>query len=299
MPNAINRFLELIDTESFHIPFSAQWAVLITLPDGLIGEIKNVPNFEDSRWYPGSDIFTELTKQSVFTDEGVGCIFADSVTQIGDGFGVTDADIGDSGTTGGIIPGIYSKNRTGFASKLLKMKFRETSLSFTDFVIRPWIILASHYGRIADKNNVTKSPEITVINFSKGKSPAQIRKSFKYFQCTPYMVDDIEMTYEKDTVMSYSVTWSFERYAIDEPARSLIGTVIGMQQDAESIRVGELARQRQPRAQGIIKQDSADKRRQLNNRDPLSFGGSSNRDPRFDPLGRFSEDDINNLLKGP
>jgi hypothetical protein len=214
MPNAINRFLELIDTESFHIPFSAQWAVLITLPDGLIGEIKNVPNFEDSRWYPGSDIFTELTKQSVFTDEGVGCIFADSVTQIGDGFGVTDADIGDSGTTGGIIPGIYSKNRTGFASKLLKMKFRETSLSFTDFVIRPWIILASHYGRIADKNNVTKSPEITVINFSKGKSPAQIRKSFKYFQCTPYMVDDIEMTYEKDTVMSYSVTWSFERYAI-------------------------------------------------------------------------------------
>jgi len=291
MSNAINRFLEQIDTESFHIPFSTQWAVFITLPEGLKDEIKNIPSFEDNRWYGASDIFSDLTEQKVFTDEGVGCLFADSVTQVGDGFGAVDADIGDSGTTGGIIPGVYSKNRAGFAQKQLKMKFRETSLSFTDFVIRPWIILASHYGRIADKNNVTKSPEITVINFRKGESPARIRKSFRYFQCTPYMVDDIDMSYDKDTAMSYNVTWVFERYAIDEPARALASFGAGQLLNAQATRVSEETRQKQPRPQGIFKQDSVNQRRQLNNQ--------GNLDPRFDPLGRFSQDEINDILKGP
>lgn len=221
MSNAINRFIELIDTPNFHIPFSTQWAALITLPSGLVDEIQNISFFEDNRWYKGNGIFNELTKRATFTDDGVACIFVDSITQVGDGFGAEDANIGDSGTTGGIIPGIYSKNRTGFAQKSIKMKFRETSLSFTDFVIRPWIILASHYGRIADKSNVTKSPEITLINFSKGEAPIgsepKVRKSIRYFECTPYQVDDIEMSYEKDTVMSYNVSWVFERYAIDAP----------------------------------------------------------------------------------
>jgi hypothetical protein len=243
MSNAINRFLEQIDTESFHIPFSTQWAVFITLPPELVNEIQNIKRFEDNRWYQFSDIFSDLTQQAVFTDEGVGCLFADSVTQVGDGFGAVDADIGDSGTTGGIIPGVYSKNRAGFAQKQLKMKFRETSLSFTDFVIRPWLILASHYGRIADKNNVTKSPEITVINFSKGESPAQIRKSFKYFQCTPYMVDDIEMSYDKDNVMSYNVTWVFERYAIDEPSRTPFSSAASREAQQQRIEARRESRQ--------------------------------------------------------
>ena len=298
MANAINRFLELIDTESFHIPFSAQWAVFIQLPDGLRGEITNILSFEDNRWYQANDIFSDLTKQPIFTDEGIGCIFADSVTQVGDGFGVVDADIGDSGTTGGIIPGVYSKNRAGFAQKQLKMKFRETSLSFTDFVIRPWIILASHYGRIADKNNVTKSPEITVINFRKGASPVQIRKSFKYFQCTPYMVDDMEMSYEKDNVMSYNVTWVFERYAIDAPDRA----AAGREAQERMLRIADETRKSQPRPQGIIKQDAKNQRQQRQD-DPAGLG--------FDPLNPLAppsnsrpstnnttRDELNNFING-
>ena len=241
MANAINRFFELIEDAQLHIPFSAQWAVIIDFPDNLSLNLPDISNLEGSNWEAaGANIFFDTDgspRSIIFADDGIGCILADEVNQIGDNYSVSDATIGDDGTTGGIIPGIYSKSREGFAQKKLNIKFRETSVSFADFVIRPWIIIASHYGRIADANNIIKS-EINIVSFGKAGAPGStrgdlepggfidIRKQFTYFGCTPLSITDIKLTYDKDVAMGYEVGWAFDKYAIREEPRPLLDSAV-------------------------------------------------------------------------
>lgn len=293
---AIDRFAELIDDAELHIPFSAQWAVLIDFPNNLSLNLPDISNFEGPGWNAaGANIFFDTDgspRAILFGEDGVGCIFADEVNQISDSYSVSDATIGDDGTTGGIIPGIYSKNREGFAQKKLNIKFRETSVSFVDFVIRPWLIIASHYGRIADANDIIKS-EINIVSFSKsGSSASNIRKVFTYFGCAPSSLTDIKLTYDKDVVMGYEVGWAFDRYAIREeiaiPAPPAAQTLV-----QEPI----------PRPTNIFRQDAAEARQRANNnrapntqqlRNPLD----PNRDPRSNPLGRFSRDELSDIVNG-
>jgi hypothetical protein len=227
MSSAIDRFVELIDTADFHIPFSSQWAVMIQIPPDLSRNLKQVEELEynGKDWAINDQNIGKLLAELI--QEGVYCIFADEVTLIDDSYGVADATIGEDGTTGGLIPGIYSKNRQPFSQKKLNIKFRETNLSFVDSFIRPWMILASHLGRIATSNRITKS-EVTVFQYGKittskyegpvGVEPSNIpvRKQFKYYGCTPTAVNGMSLTYDKTAVMSYEIGWCFDSYTVGD-----------------------------------------------------------------------------------
>lgn len=226
MSDAINRFVELIDTADFHIPFSSQWAVMIKMPPDLRGTLKQVEDLEYNGrgWAINDGNIGKLLAE--LESEGIYCIFADEVSLIDDSYGVADATIGEDGTTGGLIPGIYSKNRQPFSQKKLNIKFRETNLSFVDSFIRPWMILASHLGRIATSNRITKS-DITVLQYGKittskyagpagvQRSTIPIRKQFNYYGCTPTTVNGMSLTYE-DAVLSYDIGWCFDSYTIGD-----------------------------------------------------------------------------------
>jgi hypothetical protein len=303
MGNAINRFASLIDNAQIHIPFSAQWAVLIDFPDNFASNIPDISNLEGPGWNAArSNVFFNGNEPIVeyFGDDGIGCIFADEVNQIGDNYGVSDATIGDDGTTGGIIPGIYSKSRESFAQKKLSIKFRETSVSFVDFVIRPWIIMASHYGRIADANTIIKS-EINIISFSKkGSSASNIRKVFTYFGCTPSSLTDIKLTYDKDVVMGYEVGWVFDRYAIRE---EIAIPAVAAAELGVAAAPTTLVQERPSLPPTIFDLDREDfTRRANNNRNPNTQQFNNpidpNRDPRFDQLGGISQGEFLDIVNG-
>jgi hypothetical protein len=229
---AINLFAKLIGTAEFHIPFSSQWAVFITIPDKLKESLELVQELEyrGSNWNVNKGnrdrLLNPLNDSNIAAGDGdnVGCIFADEVTLIDDMYGVADATIGEDGTTGGIIPGIYTKNRQPFSQKKLSIKFRETNLSFADYIIRPWMILASHLGRIATSNNIIKS-DIIIYQYSKikinadddtiNKPSISIRKRFDYYGCTPTSIGGMPLNYESKLV-SYDSSWCFDSYAISD-----------------------------------------------------------------------------------
>jgi hypothetical protein len=217
MSNPISHFVDLLDNWGYHYPLPSQWAVEIPIPSGVDQSLQDkLQQLEHPEWEFGAAL-SELTKYEVIKKDGVFCFFVDGANLQGENYTMSVAEIGESGSiNGGLIPGLISAGRGNFSSREVTIKFRETAHSFADFVIRPWVILAAHLGRIADQNNLIKT-NVTVYNYGKsetGNTP-KIRKVFRYYGCVPAKVEAQELKYSEDSsILTYSTAWYFDRYSI-------------------------------------------------------------------------------------
>jgi hypothetical protein len=210
MSNAIPNFVDLLDNWSYHYPLPSQWAVEIPLPSGISQSLEgDIQELEHPEWEINT-AFSELTKHEVLKKDTIHCFFVDSVQLQPENAGASSTSIG------GLIPGLYSTGRADFASRALSITFRETAHSFADFVIRPWIILAAHLGRIADRNNDIKT-NITVYSYGKSRGSSKlptIRKIHRYYGCIPAKVSALDLKYDDGSIMTYSTEWYFDRYSV-------------------------------------------------------------------------------------
>lgn len=217
MSDAIPHFVDLLDQWSYHYPLPSQWAVEIPLPSSISQSLQDtIQELEHPEWEFGAAL-SELTKYEVLKKDSIHCFFVDGVSLQAENAGVASTTIGEGNINGGLIPGIYSNGRGDFASRGVTITFRETGSSFADFVIRPWIILASHLGRIADRNSEIKA-NITVYSYGKSQQSngtPTIRKIYRYYGCIPAKISTQELKYGEDnSIMTYSTEWYFDRYSI-------------------------------------------------------------------------------------
>lgn len=219
MSNPISHFVDLLDKWEYHYPLPSQWAVSIPLPTAINGSLEStIQSLEDKEWSI-EESRQSLTKYQVTKIDGVHCFFVDSATLAGENFTVGSAKIGDGSNNGGLIQGLISNGRGDFASRTVNIAFRETAQSFADFIIRPWVILASHLGRIADRSEEIKA-NITVYNYGKSVGnnwPFVARKIYKYYGCIPSAVEAQELNYGGDSsIITYKTAWQFDRYSISD-----------------------------------------------------------------------------------
>jgi hypothetical protein len=212
----IRSFLSVIDEWGYNIPLQSQWIVKIyDFPSAIKSQVPNLERISGSDWNIGS-AFDKLTSPRVQSNPAMGCFFAQTVGGAPESYGVSVANLGSSGTAnGGLIPGLISTGRADFANRPLSISFRDTNLSFVDVVIRPWVILAAHMGRIADGNNIKS--HIQVIHFARGSRTSRpIRKITNYYGATPISVEAISHTYEEDsTVKIVATQWVYDNYSIE------------------------------------------------------------------------------------
>lgn len=218
MSNPVSHFVDQLNEWGFHHPLPSQWAVEIPLPSGVSSSLDGqLRQLENSQWGIASAL-TNLTKPSVLSQPDIFCFFVDGVNLAGESYVMQSANIGDGSINGGLIPGLFSGGRQDFASRSVSITFRETAHSFADFVVRPWIILASHLGRIADQSNQIKT-NVTVYSYGKAKSnngPPVIRKIYRYLGCVPAKVESQVLKYSDDSsIMTYSTEWYFDSYSLN------------------------------------------------------------------------------------
>ena len=110
---------------------------------------------------------------------------------------------------GGYLNGAIGQNRTEL--ERAKIAFIETNYSFTDFVLRPWMIDASYNSlKYCDKTN------ITMINFAKAGSKSQFvpRTIITLNNCVPINIDSETYQYAGDNMMIRQVQWHYDTYTI-------------------------------------------------------------------------------------
>ena len=144
-----------------------------------------------------------------------GCIFANEVQIPGESYSVESIAIENNR---GFIPGLASGARTSYTDGL-QIGFYESNTSFVDMVLRPWVILASHYGYITRKDPKYRIKcNITMLFYSKTFQNVSMipRKVFRFYNCVPTKIALQNFNYaEKTETTSNSVNFAFTNYTVE------------------------------------------------------------------------------------
>ena len=227
-----DRFLNSLDQWNTSIPLNTQFIVLIdNFPLGLTTNV--LQNLEPIVQRTGFDINLPKATLTNYKNQAiVGCIFTN-------GFNIGDDSLDSAAATiennRGFIQGTILKDRSDFASNKFTLSLRETNSSFIDFVIRPWVIMASHFGMVArDKSNpaeLIKDPKVnlTVVQYTRSdKGISQIpRKTWRFYNCVPTSVSTRDYQYgEGEDIKNFDTTWVYDRYEISSNLYMNVGELI-------------------------------------------------------------------------
>lgn len=226
-------FLTQMESWFTSIPLTTQWIILInSYPACLTTSIiKGLERAEASNAFDidrAKSILTSYPFQKV-----TGCLFAQGVNIPNEEFGVDYINIENNrGFTP--APIVTQRNNPG----QLSIDFLETNTSFTDFVIRPWVIAGSHFGFVArnpkDASEKIKDVKttVTVLQYSRTiQSVSMIpRKIWNFYNCAPIAVSDQSMTYDQEAFQSgrsyHSTRWVYSHYTVENNLYLPLSTVI-------------------------------------------------------------------------
>lgn len=182
---------------------------------GQSGAIPNHPNL----LAPGSEL------QNLHSGEQMtGCLFAQGcqIPQESMGYSRTPVNQGR-----GFIPGVVAEQRNQFNP--LVLEFRETNISFVDVVLRPWVVLASHYGLVTYPEedtikNIKTHIDIYQLALTNNRYTGHvIRKKFSFFNCVPFQIAQQSATHDVDggAVPPIDTQWMYSHYefSVDKNAQ--------------------------------------------------------------------------------
>ena len=216
-----DRFLDSMSQCTSSRPLNTQFILLIdNFPLGLTTNV--LQNLEPIVHRTGYDINLPKNVSINYKNQGiVGCIFTNGFN-IGDD--TLDAGAAEIPNNRGFIQGTILKDRADFAQNKFTLSLRETNTSFVDFVIRPWVIMASHFGYVArnieDPVESLKNPKtnITVVQYTRSSAGlSQIpRKTWRFYNCVPTSVSTRDYQYgEDDSVKNFDTQWVYDKYEIN------------------------------------------------------------------------------------
>jgi hypothetical protein len=216
-----NYFLQQLSSWFSAIPMSTQWIVLVdAYPAGLnTSLIQSLERTDGDK--SGFDIDAA---KNLLTNYGyqkvVGCLFAHAVTIPHENFQVQSVSIPNNR---GFLPGVIAGGRYGGDTPMpLTIEFKETNTSFLDFVIRPWVILASHFGMVSrnptDPNQAIKNMKATIhiLQYTRTRpGVSQIpRKAWTFYNCVPYDVPEQALDYVDEKLMTNRTFWTYSNYTV-------------------------------------------------------------------------------------
>jgi len=217
----------VLSNPDFHIPVEANFIVSFSNLNGTIGTPGILDNLSYN--YNGgangslntildkinidNQYWTTLTNDDIFFANGV-TLPGESVKASRAGYSHADT----SSLAGGFLSAPVLNGRSDTTN--FEITFLETNVSFVDYVIRPWIIAASHFGLFARNGGTQNFKSDVTINFLNKTSPEadlDLRKVFQFRGAVPLSVEAANIGYgsTKNTGMrSIRTTWTYSTYEV-------------------------------------------------------------------------------------
>ena len=146
------KFLDALSQYGASVPINSFWVVQFYIPH-LISE-QNLRNLSET--FANNDLARQTLESDKFV-KNIGCIFCRSFDFGGE---VNSSSVPEMDVRGfRSVPYAGGRNSALFGS--LGLTFYESSVSFIDHIIRPWIILMSYYSTIARNNAVLGNNRIS------------------------------------------------------------------------------------------------------------------------------------------
>lgn len=214
-------FLFQMESWFTSIPMSTQWIIVIdNYPVNLRSDIIQGLEIVDGS-KKGWDISTSVSILKSFPLQRIiGCLFANSVSIPAEQYNVDSVSVPNNR---GFLPGILGSNRQT-EPQSLTIEFRDTNTSFIDHLLRPWVILGSHYGMVsrpADKNGTrdfnNMKCNMTLLQYGRTLNSISMipRKVWTFYNCMPYNIGEQSYNYETETVNNFATRWTYSNYTIE------------------------------------------------------------------------------------
>lgn len=213
----------------YYLDFLSKWAGSVALSNQFliyfnldsVPAIQNsvsryISNLDSSDWNVSQKTITSLLDKKYHNiDKRVGCVFARSVTIPSEAARVERTGLNYGAHIAPII--VTGRN----APSNFECTFLETNASFVDLVIRPWIILTSHYGLVARNplsRKQVKCNYVDIVQYAKsGISTAPfIRKLVRFNGVVPTNINQYSIAHTEDGLANRTVTFAFNNYSIQE-----------------------------------------------------------------------------------
>jgi hypothetical protein len=207
------KFFNKLLTSSNSIPIQSLWLVAFTPPAGsgnwpkawIKGVDDNEGGWEIKNGY-------NIASNTGNLDGAIGALFAQAVNIPGDSLEYERAGTGIEGNTR-FAKGLIGSGRSEFTN--LSISFLETDTSFSEYIIRPWLLNVNYYGlkRRATKEN---RADINIYHFAKdgANKPLRLRKGYLFKAAAPINVDTEEYNYGGDEVKQRQVEFVYDRYIL-------------------------------------------------------------------------------------
>ena len=201
---------------------------------------------------------------------GYGCALAQTV-----GIPVEQMSIDTTGPNNrGFLKGPVVQQRQAFAA--LNIEFLETNLSFNDFVLRPWIITASHQGLVARPNPAERiTTDMFIVNMARAGTNLewhqgrgdyvntrefQPRKIWIFKDCIPVNIGQERYSYTTSSqVVRRDSEWNFRKYQVIVPP-SFVDTMNAIDADqmnyAQQFWTGHKGKFKSKKKVGDLQQDA-------------------------------------------
>lgn len=214
-------FLTQMESWFTSIPMATQWIVVIDrYPPALRTSIlQSLERTDGSK--KGFDIDSAANILKSFPlQKVIGCLFAQGATIPTEQFSPESISIPNNR---GFLPGVLGGSRNTEPPTLV-LDFLETNTSFIDFVIRPWVILGSHFGMVArpgDRNGLRDAKNMkvnmTILNYTRTLQNISMipRKVWTFYNCMPFNVAEQNFEYEIEQKTVYSTRWTYSNYTVE------------------------------------------------------------------------------------
>lgn len=195
----------------------SQWILVIeSFPPALASSIiRNLERTVGSSKAFDIDIAKGILGSFLF-QKTIGCLFCKGFEMPEETYSVSNATVKNNR---GFIPGVISGDRSGYAEKQISVDFLDTNYSFVENLIRPWVMLASHFGYVTRKNpNLKITTNMYLLAFSRTyQDLSQVpSKVFRFYNCAPTQVAAKRYEYdEPGETGTYSAKFSFTNYTIE------------------------------------------------------------------------------------
>lgn len=195
----------------------SQWIMVIeSFPPALASSvIRNLERTVGSQKAYDIDLAKAILTSFLF-QKTIGCLFCKRFEMPEETYSVETATLENNR---GFIPGVISGNRASYADKQLSIDFYDSNYSFVENIIRPWVMLASHFGYVTRNDpNLKITTNIYLLSFGSTYQNVSMipRKVFRFYNCAPTQVAAQAYEYEEpNTTGTASARFSFTNYTIE------------------------------------------------------------------------------------
>lgn len=218
----VSYFLYLLGSKDFSIPLGSNFFIIFNNIPRAIRESGVFARYEPGGGKNSIDILKQRALEIIVDKNNAKsnvCWFANGITPPTETVSVKRAGLETDFEehSAGVLSGVVTKSRK--QQEPVSISFLETETSFIDFVVRPWIVLTSHFGLIARNPNSPDNvkTDITAIFYTTNNGINVPRKIFNFYGAAPVSIDTpLSYDYGTNSINTVKTSWAYNYYSISD-----------------------------------------------------------------------------------